>query len=66
MFDVKTGQPVAEGRYIGFKRIKPTPEWCEPYLVTWAGGKWHGDAPLGWIGPLPVVRVVDLLEGWDL
>lgn len=65
--DIQTGNPKAEGRYVAFIRCQAAAaaDWIEPALMTWSGGRWHSSflpqrAVLGWIGPLPVLKVSDL------
>lgn len=59
--NLNTGTPTIEGRYVVYVRCRPTPEYCEPIIRTWAGGKWHCDQEVyGWIGPLPVTTVSHL------
>lgn len=62
---ISTGNPTADGRYVVFTRCQAATarEYCEPIIVTWAGGKWHfGRRVYGWIGPLPICRALDLVE----
>ena len=62
---ISTGTPPVEGRYTVFVRCigRQVSQWCEPQIATWAGGKWHFPRMVyGWIGPLPVVRSIDLIE----
>jgi hypothetical protein len=62
---ISTGTPPVEGRYAAFVRCRgrQVSAWCEPIIATWAGGKWHcGQMVYGWIGPLPAVKSIDLIE----
>lgn len=63
--EIQTGQPQADGRYVAFVQCKSVPDFCEPIIATWHGGRWHSDflrPVLGWIGPLPVVTTSELLD----
>lgn len=58
----KTGDPVAEGRYlVFFACFKPAPRgwFVEPGIATWHGNRWHSverRRVLGWIGPIPIFK----------
>lgn len=61
------GNPSAEGRYVVFIRCEApqAKAWVEPVIMPWHGGRWHSTfvSPrkvLGWIGPLPVLKVEDI------
>lgn len=63
----ETGKPPKEGRYVAFVRCEAmaAKAWVEPIIVTWCGGRWQSSLiaqrrVLGWIGPLPVLKVDDL------
>ena len=67
--DVKSGHPVAEGRYVVFVRCQAAQarDWVEPIIMTWANDRWHstfiGDRRiLGWLGPLPVLKADDIAD----
>lgn len=62
--EIQVGQPPADGRYVAFVQCASAqiPDWCEPVIATWHGGKWHlGEAVYGWIGPLPLAKGRDLI-----
>lgn len=66
---VQHGTPKAEGRYVVFVRCQAgaASDWVEPLIMAWSGGRWHttfiGDRRiLGWLGPLPVLKVTDIDE----
>lgn len=70
--DINTGKPMIEGRYVAFVRCEAAQAqaWVEPIIMTWAGEHWHTTfigqrRVLGWIGPLPVMKAIDLIE-YDL
>lgn len=65
--EIKTGTPQVEGRYVAFVRCQASQarEWVEPIIMTWHGGHWHTTfiaqrRVIGWIGPLPVLKVEDI------
>lgn len=65
--EIKTGTPQAEGRYVAFVRcqVAAAREWVEPIVMAWHGGRWHTSMIsqrriIGWLGPLPVLKVDDL------
>lgn len=55
--EIQTGEPPADGRYVGFRRCDSyqVKDWCEPVIATWAQGQWHtAFRVFGWIGPIPL------------
>lgn len=63
--EISVGQPSADGRYVAFIQCasRQIPDWCEPIIATWHGGRWHTSEPVyGWIGPLPVTKRQPLLD----
>ena len=65
--DIQHGNPQIEGRYVVFVQCQAAQAkaWVEPTIMTWAGDRWHSTFiaqrnVLGWIGPLPVMKVADL------
>lgn len=66
---IRTGDPVVEARYVAFIRCEASQgkAWVEPIIMVWATGRWHSSfipqrRVLGWIGPLPVLKVADISE----
>jgi hypothetical protein len=65
ILEISVGQPQVEGRYVVFMQCAShqVRHCTEPHIATWHGGKWHARYDvLGWIGPLPVMRVHELAE----
>lgn len=62
--EIQLGTPKVDGRYVVFFQCEShqAAEWVEPVIMTYAGNRWHlqGRKVLGWIGPLPVMKVADL------
>jgi hypothetical protein len=68
------GNPIFDARYVVFvalEKAAPLGHFVEPLIAAWANGKWHTTDPrkvLGWIGPLPVLKVTDFFDDtktWD-
>jgi len=63
--NIKTGNPKIEGRYVALVQITAhqASEWVEPVILTWASGRWHTwhRGIVGWIGPIPVMKVADIV-----
>lgn len=66
---VENGTPKHEGRYVAFLQCQAVQaqDWVEPIIMAWHGGRWHttfiaNRRIIGWIGPLPVLKVKDLDE----
>lgn len=64
---INTGNPIIDARYVALIRCEASQagDWVEPVIMAWAGGKWHTTfiprrKVLGWIGPLPVLKVDDM------
>lgn len=64
---IQTGTPKADGRYVVFIRCQAAAarDWVEPIIMTWHSECWntsfipkHGI--IGWLGPLPVLKVTDI------
>ena len=61
--DIQLDPPRAEGRYLVFTQCAASQarEWVEPSVDVWHGGRWHsGREVLGWVGPIPALKVADL------
>lgn len=71
---VQSGKPQTDGRYVVFVQcdVAAAKAWVEPLIMAWSGERWHttyiaNRRILGWIGPLPVLKVDDLaLPVFDL
>jgi len=62
---IQTGQPLVEGRYVVFMQCQShqVRDYVEPHVASWHDGRWNARHDvLGWIGPLPVLRVHELAE----
>lgn len=66
---IKSGKPQVDGRYVAFVQCQAAAarDWIEPLIVTWANDRWHTSfipvsRILGWMGPIPVLKVADLAE----
>lgn len=70
--DIRTGAPKADGRYVVFIQCAAAQarDWVEPVIMPWASGKWHTTflkpKIIGWLGPIPVMKVVDIAQEFDL
>lgn len=63
----QTGNPKTDGRYVVFCRCKAMSarDWVEPILLAWSNGAWVSSfvnlsGIIGWIGPLPVLKVDEI------
>lgn len=67
------GNPLFDARYVVFVPLfkeAPNGHYVEPQIAAWSGNKWHmadSRPVLGWIGPLPVLKVSDFVpeKSWD-
>jgi len=62
-----TGDPIIDGRYVAFIRCEASQAkaWVEPVIMTWHDRRWHSTfipqrRVIGWLGPLPVLKVEDI------